>query len=97
MEWRDLYVVSSGINYPTALEATLKFKEAAIYHAEGVQLGELRHDPMVLLWRGYPLLFIKPVEESVEELYRRVVEEALSRRAYIVHGNKWSYWLWRSC
>ena len=29
-------------------------------------------------------MFIKPVEESAEELYRRVVEEALSRRAYIV-------------
>ncbi len=49
LEWKNIYVVSSGINYPIALEAALKFKEATLYHAEGVQLGELRYGPMVLL------------------------------------------------
>ncbi len=82
--WRDLYVVSSGINYPVALEAALKLKEAAMLHAEGVQLGELRHGPMVLVKENYPIIFIKPVEEAAIELYNRVAKEALSKRALVV-------------
>ncbi|MFP3402824.1 MAG: hypothetical protein RXN87_04710 [Acidilobus sp.] len=30
------------------MKRSLKLKEAAMMHAEGVQLGELRHGPMVL-------------------------------------------------
>ncbi|WFO75147.1 glutamine--fructose-6-phosphate transaminase (isomerizing) [Desulfurococcaceae archaeon MEX13E-LK6-19] len=82
--WHDLYVVSSGINYPVALEAALKLKETAMLHAEGVQLGELRHGPMVLVRENYPIIFIKPIEEAAIELYNRVAREALSKGALIV-------------
>ncbi len=82
--WRDLYVVSSGINYPIALEAALKLKEASIIHAEGVQLGELRHGPMVLVKRNYPVIIIKPVEESAIELYNKVAKEVLSKEGLLV-------------
>ncbi|MCD6488768.1 MAG: glutamine--fructose-6-phosphate transaminase (isomerizing) [Desulfurococcales archaeon] len=82
--WKDLYVVSSGINYPIALEAALKLKEAAMVHAEGLQLGELRHGPMVLVRDNYPVVFIKPIEETAIELYERVSQEALARGAMVV-------------
>ncbi len=84
VKWNNMYVVSSGINYPIALEAALKLKEAAMMHAEGIQLGELRHGPMVLVEEGYPIIFIKPFEETALELYSRVANEALAKRALVI-------------
>ncbi len=84
VKWNNMYVVSSGINYPIALEAALKLKEAAMMHAEGIQLGELRHGPMVLVEEGYPIIFIKPFEETALELYNRVANEALAKRALVI-------------
>jgi len=82
--WESLYVSSSGINYPVALEGALKLKETALIHAEGLQLGEVRHGPMVLVREGYPIIIIKPVEETALDLYNKVAKEALSREAKVV-------------
>jgi glucosamine--fructose-6-phosphate aminotransferase (isomerizing) len=82
--WESLYVSSSGINYPIALEGALKLKEAALVHAEGLQLGEVRHGPMVLVREGYPIILIKPVEESALDLYNKVAKEALAKEAKVI-------------
>lgn len=82
--WESIYVSSSGINYPIALEGALKLKETALIHAEGLQLGEVRHGPMVLVREGYPIILIKPVEETALDLYNKVAKEALTREAKIV-------------
>ncbi|MDM7275865.1 MAG: glutamine--fructose-6-phosphate transaminase (isomerizing) [Thermoprotei archaeon] len=79
--WNSLYVTSSGINYPITLEGALKLKEAAMVHAEGVQLGELRHGPMVLVGEKYPVIVVEPVEEEAVELYEKVVGELEARGA----------------
>ncbi|MCX8196099.1 MAG: glutamine--fructose-6-phosphate transaminase (isomerizing) [Acidilobaceae archaeon] len=76
-----MYVSSSGISYPVALEGALKLKEAALAHAEGVQLGELRHGPLAIAGRGMPILLIEPVEEQAGELYERVLGEISGRGA----------------
>ncbi len=83
-EWNNIYVSSSGINYPVALEAALKLKEAAILHSEGVQLGELRHGPMVLIRPGFPVILIKPYEEQALELYDKVIRELRSKDARLL-------------
>ncbi len=80
----SLYVASSGINYPIALEGALKLKETALIHAEGIQLGETRHGPMVLVRDGYPVIIVKPIEEVAIELYNKVAKEAQSREATII-------------
>ena len=82
--WDNIYVSSSGINYPVALEAALKLKEAAILHSEGIQLGELRHGPMVLVRPGFPVILIKPYEEQALELYDKVVREIKSKNANLL-------------
>ncbi|BFH74836.1 glutamine--fructose-6-phosphate transaminase (isomerizing) [Sulfurisphaera javensis] len=73
LDKESLYVSSSGINYPIALEGALKFKEASMTHAEGVQLGELLHGPIVLANKGYPIILIKPAEDYAEDLYNKVI------------------------
>ncbi|QXJ32437.1 glutamine--fructose-6-phosphate transaminase (isomerizing) [Saccharolobus shibatae] len=82
LDKESLYVSSSGINYPVALEGALKFKEASMTHAEGMQLGELLHGPIVLTNKGYPVILIKPAE--AEDLYNRVVKSIKERRDVII-------------
>jgi glucosamine--fructose-6-phosphate aminotransferase (isomerizing) len=79
----NFYVTSSGINFPISLEGALKMKEAAGVHAEGVQTGELLHGPLVLSSKGYPIIFLKPVEEQAEELYLKAVRTARERGARV--------------
>jgi glucosamine--fructose-6-phosphate aminotransferase (isomerizing) len=64
-----------------ALEGALELKEAAIIHAEGFQLGEMRHGPMVLVSRDFPMVLIEPVEEQAKPLYVKVLEEARNKGA----------------
>lgn len=73
-----MYVSSSGISYPLALEGALKLKEAALVHAEGIQLGEMRHGPLAVAGK-MPILIIEPVEEQATELYERVLGEIRGR------------------
>jgi len=51
-------------------------------HAEGMQLGELLHGPIVLTNKGYPVILIKPAE--AEDLYNKVVKSIRERRDVII-------------
>ncbi|MEM0491364.1 MAG: glutamine--fructose-6-phosphate transaminase (isomerizing) [Acidilobaceae archaeon] len=79
-----VYVTSSGISYPIALEGALKLKEASLVHAEGVQLGELRHGPLVLAGREHPIILVEPVEDQALELYEKVLGEIRSRDVHTI-------------
>ncbi|MEM0280958.1 MAG: SIS domain-containing protein, partial [Desulfurococcus sp.] len=83
----NVYVAGSGITYPIALEGALKLKEAALIHAEGMQLGELRHGPLTLVSREFPVILIEPFEESARQLYLKVVKEVLNREAMLFSIN----------
>ncbi len=80
----NIYVSSTGINYPVALEAALKLKEAAGIHGEGVQLGEIRHGPITLTGPRFPVVIIHPYEEEAGRLAQRVAGEAANRGARVV-------------
>jgi glucosamine--fructose-6-phosphate aminotransferase (isomerizing) len=82
--WGSVYVASSGLNYPIALEGALKLKETALVHAEGLQLGELRHGPIVLTGKSHPVIVVEPVEETALELYSKILDELRSRGAPVV-------------
>ncbi|MEM3926281.1 MAG: glutamine--fructose-6-phosphate transaminase (isomerizing) [Desulfurococcaceae archaeon] len=82
-----LYVVSSGILYPIALESALKFKETALIHAEGLQLGELRHGPLAIVSENFPIIMIEPVEENAKGLYNKVLKEVMYRTTKLLSVN----------
>ncbi|MEM1639037.1 MAG: glutamine--fructose-6-phosphate transaminase (isomerizing) [Desulfurococcaceae archaeon] len=79
-----VYVASSGITYPIAIEGALKLKEAALIHAEGYQLGELRHGPLSIVAPSYPVLVIEPFEEQAHPLFLKVLGELETRRANVI-------------
>lgn len=55
-----LFVVSHGLGLPIALEAALKLKEVCGIQAEAFSGAEVRHGPMALVERDYPLLIFAP-------------------------------------
>ncbi len=78
------YTISRGLNYPLALEASLKLKEAAYFHAEGVEAGEFRHGPITLVDKSFTTLFIVPAEAEAAEATIPLVEDAYEREAIVV-------------
>ncbi|NON61215.1 glutamine--fructose-6-phosphate transaminase (isomerizing) [Acidianus sp. RZ1] len=86
-----LYVSSSGINFPISLEGALKFKEAAYLHAEGIQLGELLHGPIVLTNMGYPTVIVRPAEDASIPLYEKVLDRIASKNNVVTLGPEESF------
>ncbi|MEM4717620.1 MAG: glutamine--fructose-6-phosphate transaminase (isomerizing) [Desulfurococcaceae archaeon] len=81
---QNVYLASSGITYPISLEGSLKLKEAALIHAEGFQLGELRHGPLSLITPGFPVIVIEPYEEQALPLFLKVLGELENKGARII-------------
>nr|WP_301075114.1 SIS domain-containing protein [Sphingomonas sp.] len=53
---RDLFVLGRGYGFAVAQEAALKFKETCGLHAEAFSAAEVRHGPMAIVGRGFPVL-----------------------------------------
>ncbi len=66
---RDFYYLGRRYNFPSALEGALKLKEICpTIHAEGYAAGEMKHGPISLIRKGWPVVFIatdSPVYEKV--------------------------------
>ena len=60
----DVYVLGRGIHYPIASEASLKIKELAYIHAEGLPGGELKHGPLALMDTNVYVIIINPHDST---------------------------------
>lgn len=80
----SMYLASSGITHPIAIEGALKLKEAALVHAEGMQLGELRHGPLSIANPNFPVILIEPFEEKAHPLYIKVLRELEHKNTKII-------------
>ncbi|MFD1610817.1 SIS domain-containing protein [Sphingomonas tabacisoli] len=63
---RGLYVLGRGLGLGVAQEAALKFKETCGLHAEAFSTAEVRHGPMALVGRDFPLLIFRQPDEAAE-------------------------------
>ena len=62
----SLYVVGRGFGLGIAQEAALKLKETCGLHAEAFSAAELRHGPMALVQKGFPVLAFSQHDETRE-------------------------------
>jgi len=79
----NLYVIGRGVGFGVAQEAALKFKETCGLHAEAFSAAEVRHGPMALVGKDFPVLAFSQNDQSragVDEL----VAEFLSRGADVM-------------
>lgn len=47
-----------GVHFPIALEGALKLKEVSYIHAEGYPAAEMKHGPIALIEKGWPVIII---------------------------------------
>lgn len=53
---KRIMIVGRGLGLSLALEAALKFKETCAIQAEAFSAAEIKHGPLALIEKGYPLL-----------------------------------------
>jgi glutamine---fructose-6-phosphate transaminase (isomerizing) len=80
---KDIYILGRSIHYPIALEGSLKIKELAYIHAEGIAAGELKHGPLALIDKESVVIVLNPTDETYQDVISSS-NEIKSRGAYII-------------
>jgi glucosamine--fructose-6-phosphate aminotransferase (isomerizing) len=78
-----MYVVGRGPGLGVAQEAALKLKETCGLHAEAFSAAEVRHGPMALVDRGFPVLLFGQSDESVDSV-AELAREFEQRGAHVL-------------
>jgi glucosamine--fructose-6-phosphate aminotransferase (isomerizing) len=81
--FRNFMYVGRGLSYPVALEGALKLKEISYLHAEGSSGGELKHGPIALLDRDFPVVAIC-TESATKDKMISNVHEVVARDAPVL-------------
>jgi len=68
------------MHYPIALEGALKLKEISYIHAEGYAAGEMKHGPIALIEKGFPIVALAPMDPVFEKM-KSNLEEVRARGA----------------
>ncbi len=72
--YEHAFLIGRGINYPVALEGSLKLKEIAYIHAEGYAAGETKHGPLALLGKDTPVVAMVGRDGTYEALVSNIKE-----------------------
>ncbi|MBS0582966.1 MAG: SIS domain-containing protein [Proteobacteria bacterium] len=78
----NLFVVGRGLGLGAAQEAALKLKETCGLHAEAFSSAEVKHGPMAIVGRDFPVLFLTQQDESLAGT-REVADEFSARGAKV--------------
>ncbi|MEB3356022.1 MAG: glutamine--fructose-6-phosphate transaminase (isomerizing) [Synechococcales bacterium] len=82
-ETQDFMFVGRGVNFPIALEGSLKLKEISYIHAEGYPAGEMKHGPIALLDSKVPVVAIAVPGATYEKVLSNA-QEAKARDARLI-------------
>lgn len=80
---RNMMFFGRGLLYPTALEGALKLKEISYIHATGYAAGEMKHGPIALLDKEFPVIAISPKNELYDKIISNI-EEVKAREAPVI-------------
>ena len=76
----DIFFLGRGVDYPVAMEASLKLKEISYIHSDAYAAGELKHGPIALIEDGITVIAILTdpflVEKSISN-----IQEVITRGA----------------
>ena len=77
---KDAFFIGRGIDYPVAMEGSLKLKEISYIHSEAYAGGELKHGPIALIEENFPVIGIITDEKLLEKSISNI-QEVISRGA----------------
>ena len=76
----DMFFLGRGIDYPVAMEGSLKLKEISYIHSEAYPGGELKHGPISLIVNEFPVIGII-TDENLSAKTISNIQEVISRGA----------------
>jgi glucosamine--fructose-6-phosphate aminotransferase (isomerizing) len=82
-KYKNFIFLGRKYSYPIALEGALKLKEISYVHAEGYAGGELKHGPLALIDKNFPVFCIT-TKGSVYEKMLSNIEEVKARSGKVV-------------
>jgi glucosamine--fructose-6-phosphate aminotransferase (isomerizing) len=80
---RDAIFIGRKFHTPIAYEGALKLKEVAYIHAEAYAGGELKHGPIAMLDKDFPIVALVPQDDVYEKMISNI-EEVRARKAPVV-------------
>lgn len=80
---KNFLFLGRGINYPVALEGSLKLKEITYINSSAFPAGEMKHGPIALLSENFPVLAIMTKNQLYEKM-RSNIEEVRARKAPLI-------------
>ena len=83
----NFFVIGRGIGLGIAQEAALKFKETAGLHAEAYSAAEVRHGPMAIVNRGFPVLLFTQ-DDRTRDGVDAIVDDFAARGAVVLVAGK---------
>src|SRR6266446_5657974 len=81
--YRNFMYTGRGLGYAIALEGAIKLKEISYIHAEGVSGGELKHGPIAMLDKNFPVVAICTAGATSEKMVSNV-HEVVARDAPVL-------------
>ncbi len=80
---KNFLFLGRGVNFPVALEGSLKLKEITYIHSEAYPGGEMKHGPIALLSPEFPVVAIMTKNQLYDKM-RSNIEEIRARKAPII-------------
>ncbi|HLE77996.1 MAG TPA: SIS domain-containing protein, partial [bacterium] len=77
------FFIGRGLDYPVAMEGSLKLKEISYVHSEALAAGELKHGTLALVTPGVPV-FALVTQGHVYEKTVSNIQEVKARGAEVV-------------
>ena len=72
--YKNLFFLGRGVNYPVALEGSLKLKEISYIHSEGYAGGEMKHGPLALVSEDFPVVAILTRNQLYDKMKSNIME-----------------------
>jgi len=79
----DVFFIGRGLDYPVAMEGSLKFKEISYVHSEALAAGELKHGTLALVTPGVVVVALATQPDLVEKTVNNI-QQVRARGADVV-------------
>lgn len=79
----DAYFLGRNLDYPIAVEGSLKLKEVSYIHSEAFAAGELKHGPIALIEEGTLVVAIA-TQRALYEKMESNIKEVKARGAHVL-------------
>jgi glucosamine--fructose-6-phosphate aminotransferase (isomerizing) len=78
-----IFFIGRNMNYPVALEGSLKLKEIAYIFSEGFAAGELKHGPIALITAKVPVIAITTRSSTYDKTISNI-KEIMARDSEVI-------------